>query len=1082
MNPYIAPPGVLGALSYEVGVDRTLRPGIHLRIFAGNNASFPITPFVVLRVKGRVVRGEGVVPVRRAANQERDFISSLKWQDGETPVRLTFNPVGGTLKRLSMLDSHSRELASRHRGPWTYSLPAWHSIRMEGSASWAPADALFAPGRDLWHGALGRGIAAMALTVREEPPANYAWYIGSDLAKAKRWRVGRAAPVAWGPREQSVFERLAPTPGREQDEECDRVAKVLSLAPHLPAAVRKMVSSADAAPWTAEYSTPLGNQQQAIYNPLAFLQLGMADYGCARHFGYATYWSPEELQLEPDELLAIAAIVVLDPNNAPEAEVGALKQQLMAQTPAVAVVLENQILDALSAFELATDPGADLARIKALAKTRGFLVASLVTYTAPVAPYDPPALPSPQVLRRQWSLPSENEPSDSYSAVFAFENVPVSFLALLERQGADGAWNLRSGSDVDDTPDVEERRLHQLKPMLLGRESEAATRLAELSIKYKPNKRAALLSDQQIPATGPALFRASAADCFGRFGPSVQFDSSSPDRPRPPAPVLAYSLKLAAPASAVAESPGKLVLKLRFDASTNNKPDSDELAVPALSALPRGANSITELRLQLQGAEELFEDGSANLLPSIARTADRNSPVVEIDLPPLKPCSVALFVLGGKFVDINGVDSLQATVSVRVTDPRPPTAPKTGLGLLWTTRPSPSPDVTVDLVWTAPTGSKHLVYIGDERAVMQNIPSGSRGARGAYLCAQAEHHDRSMFQRVTRDPLTAAADGKVRYTLALPRTLETVQVLRVVTLGPDGAEPPFGLCTVVPIAVPSSRRPPPPMLVGDVDPVGKPKLTVIADGFDLVELKRDESGLFPEGGAGTETPMFRVRCSSGPVAHPMYAPIQQFGAASSEDGVLPLTYKFERLQAQKREWFEGAIEGDPLQPYVRYVFWAEARLPAERCVPADTQQLLSGVRPVHAEAEKAAVRLWSASSAPVTLMHAPLPPALVVGDVAYVVVDNGPPYVRLQVTLNSPPTTSPKAVGQFRLAVWYRWGDGQVNAVMDSNGNSMEAEWPVVEDVADLYLSQQPAAEDPLRLHVALVDPCGRLGPVTILQ
>jgi len=53
---------------------------------------------------------------------------------------------------------------------------------------------------------------------------------------------------------------------------------------------------------------------------------------------------------------------------------------------------------------------------------------------------------------------------------------------------------------------------------------------------------------------------------------------------------------------------------------------------------------------------------------------------------------------------------------------------------------------------------------------------------------------------------------------------------------------------------------------------------------------------------------------------------------------------------------------------------------------------------------------------------------------------------------------------------------------MDSNGNSMEAEWPVVEDVADLYLSQQPAAEDPLRLHVALVDPCGRLGPVTILQ
>src|SRR5690606_17011677 len=97
--------------------------------------------------------------------------------------------------------------------------------------------------------------------------------------------------------------------------------------------------------------------------------------------------------------------------------------------------------------------------------------------------------------------------------------------------------------------------------------------------------------------------------------------------------------------------------------------------------------------------------------------------------------------------------------------------------------------------------------------------------------------------------------GEVVFTTTFPRSLATVQFLRVVPLGPDGAEPPFEQCGILPVAVPESRRPPAPKIEGGVDPAtGHATLTVSTEEFDRSVLVRDEPGLFRPGDPGAEAP------------------------------------------------------------------------------------------------------------------------------------------------------------------------------------------------------------------------------------
>ncbi len=187
--------------------------------------------------------------------------------------------------------------------------------------------------------------------------------------------------------------------------------------------------------------------------------------------------------------------------------------------------------------------------------------------------------------------------------------------------------------------------------------------------------------------------------------------------------------------------------------------------------------------------------------------------------------------------------------------------------------------------------------------------------------------DRTAFRLLTESPVVAGADGAV-FTTRLPRSLETVQFLRIVPLGPDGAEPPFDSCGIVAVAVPDSRGPVAPRIDGHVDPAtGAATLRVVTDGFDRSALQRDEPGLFDPGVAGTEPPRFRIRRAVGPVADPVYARVLR-------EGPMQILNSAATPAVFEATFIDDGGAGRGLEPFVRYVYWgrgsAAARTPDPR--------------------------------------------------------------------------------------------------------------------------------------------------------
>ncbi len=1109
MNAFLAPPELLAATAFQVEGDADLRSGLHLRILAGAGASFPVSPFAVYRVRG-VPTGQnegGRVDLALHPGDRRPSGSVQTF--GRTPVRLTFTPTVAEPASMQMLDG-SRVLATRSRGPWTFSMPAWRWVANDGPPQRLLATGLCAPDLQALHGELGDRLGpCLALPILQAPPAgNFAWYIGAERPAVKAERVGNGWPRRWGPRERHVFGRWAigadgslqpravplddpaPSAGHEADEERWRIARLLAEAPALDELVVRMLGDDRAPPWAQRVALHGEGRREAELNPLQFLQLGMADYGIARHAGYARCWGEGEVQLHPDDLLAVFAFIAFDPSRISETDPGTLRYTLeRLREPGLAAQVEQQLLRAIAEDGLADDPIGDLQGLRGAANARGLLVAPFVTYTAPVTPYDPPAITRPQVVRRQWAPPVGRQPSDHFSAVFAFRELPLCSLGLLERQ-TDAGWVPRAGASDDGAVASPEQLL---RPQVFGREVEAVSRAKELRISVTQS-RAALLGDAGIPAAAPTQFRASASDLFGRYGQAVEFEVSAPEpRPQPAPPRLAHRYLAAdpPPGGDGEVSPGSLHLNACFDTDDDHPAGPADIAVPSVAALPRGSLAINTVELALTGTVDAF--GAAGmppvaLPPSATVTLTRNEPSATLALPALAPMARARLTLTGRVVDSANVSSEPAALTFSVTDPRAPQPLKTGVGLLWTTRPSAAPTVSIELAWDAPPLSRHLVFLGDERTLLplDDEPQ-ARSARGVALCQQAAAHVGARYQRVTADALTAGNDGRVSYTLELPRTLETVQVVRVVPLGPDGAQPPFGSCTTVPVAVPSSRRAAPAQLSANIDPVtGVPTLRLVADGLDLAELRREQPGLFEPGQAGTAAPVCRVRWSSGPVVHPMYAQVlaAPAGAVEGDDagGVRPLALQREPTPGGTREWFEASFEGEALVPYVRHVFWAETRLPPERCVPADTAQVASGIRPAHAEAALPAQRLWGEASGPLVLMHAPPAPQVPADKVSVELLDAGAPLPRLKLLLAEPPKTSSLAVDSFRVAVWYGWGDAPLVPVKSGDGTPMNGRWPQAMQVPDLFVAHAPSAGVELHVHVAFIDPLGRLGPLTVVR
>jgi hypothetical protein len=473
---------------------------------------------------------------------------------------------------------------------------------------------------------------------------------------------------------------------------------------------------------------------------------------------------------------------------------------------------------------------------------------------------------------------------------------------------------------------------------------------------------------------------------------------------------------------------------------------------------------------------------------------------IEFHLPELGPQKSQDLVLTALFLNSENIQSSSAISSVKVVDPRPPPAYSTGIGLFWTSPPGPSKEVELKLAWNAPADSLYRVYLTDQHGlglapddlvepVPQAIPSRARVAQVG--CKKILDHNPvspKAFRLLTEEPIKAGNNNRAEFTTRLPRSLETVQFLRVVPLSAEGSETPFDKCGIVPVAVPESRRPLPPKIVDSkVDTeTGSTQFEVIADGFDLVNLERDERGLFTSGAPGDRPPQFRIRRAVGPMVDPIYARTIFEGLLTLKRKAVRDTENVTHTEIFFSSFFKDDNNGDGLKPFVRYVYWAEVRLPLERRVPAGVTPLdpIDGVYAVDPVSGSDYPRPISLPSAPHTLMYTPSsnPDAPSAGDINTTrTPPDGMGNIEIVIELANPPQVHPKAIGPYRLAVWSQWPGHSIEPVKIP---TLDGTWPeIIEGLVPITVKLPPGlpSTSPLDLRLAIVDPVGRMSSITTL-
>ena len=358
-----------------------------------------------------------------------------------------------------------------------------------------------------------------------------------------------------------------------------------------------------------------------------------------------------------------------------------------------------------------------------------------------------------------------------------------------------------------------------------------------------------IASDAPISSGAKNRYRFCSGDLFGRFGDPADIDVPDPDRPAPPPPVLR-----AMPLRAVLndQAPGAL------------SPGSLDVRVPVPdnSSVGIGGRPIAKLVLTFAGETRNLAAAPGTMIAQV------------FALPPLAPQQSGSWPLTAYFVDDNGTSSPQTAQTINVTDGRHPRPTPAGPGIIWTSRPGPSPDVELRLSWPAAPGQSYRAWFADQRGL--GLPAAPTRAAVALdgFTKQQKHQLNGLadrFRLITDTPITASADGRARLATTLPRTLQTVGFLRIVPETNAGAQANFDACDLVPVAVPNDRRPPIPRLTLAVNAAGKPELTVEAVGFDLNAIAVAEPGLFAKPPVAPNPPCYRLRRASGTVNDPLYA-------------------------------------------------------------------------------------------------------------------------------------------------------------------------------------------------------------------
>jgi hypothetical protein len=1051
-----------------------LLPGTHLRIFAGLGQSFPLAPFAVIpmwtheREPRETVftdgRGLIVDPGDLAGlghvDLTADFANGETWRTVRVELR-DLNP--GALRSAALLDTRGRVVAAREKPRFLFSAPTLSRFRLRGDASRVGYLARTASTEELLRhpGAMG----VLGLPVIGAHP----WYFGVHDRNAGMARVEDGAPLRLNPIDQpdGPFDPINPA------DEVGRVAALLAsheLGGGVEAMLSTLVDDGATRPWRSVSKQSLVDRDQVAHVPrLSATQMAALDPGLARFLGFSARL-PEIPDLDGDQdwsAIAVVGLLAIDPEFAKA--MPHLVPWLTALDPD-----EPRLVDALVAAirdQGGVDARSEIDTLIAAARDQGLIVRCMVAVTAPVPPWLPPQLPGPLMTDHNWHASNGMVASDEYRATFLFKQPPLVSLAALAAE-LNGQWVSRH-NDIAGLAPVRKA------PRVLGHEVGRGSLDAS-----------GLLADERIPAdAGTIRYRVHGSDFFGRFGQPTDFQIEPPARPDPPAPVLRYELELdpTDPADLPTTggvSPGNVRLTFAVpQAVPGHEFDGiDEvtlrtaIVVPGLGALPAGSLPIELATIDVNGD---------------SRDVDVSNPGVytrEFALPDLGPQDTGPVTIKAAFRDSDLRFGAEAQLTFVSRDRRPPVVIDTGVGLFWTSAPGPSPNVQLRLAWKTAANMRSRVYMTDAQGLGlgpadlaepgTTIPA-SRGRVAQIGCNKVRGGapvDKKAFRLLDND-VRADGAGNVIFEANLPRSLETVQFLRIVPLNAEGAEAPFDKCGIVPVAVPDSRRPPLPRLDASVDAAtGEVTLTVSTDAFDAVALKRDEPGLFDPAVGEQAAPRFRVKRAAGPVTDPVYG-------RQVADGELEL-----QAGAAAPPVFEGSGQDTNrnrgLEPFVQYVYWADVQLPPERRLPVGVVPLDVGVTAVDPANGASYPRPVSLPSAPRTVMRVPATPpdAPTAAQVAVNTLRAAGGDVGLEFTITDASVAHSLAIGPYRLAIWTRWPSGSIEPVAQVGGAPFDGTWPAIGSgpIAAMAAAPQPpdTTASPLTLLLGYIDPTGRLGPL----
>ncbi|MBL8330889.1 MAG: hypothetical protein JNJ71_18770 [Rubrivivax sp.] len=1047
MTTALAHPSRLRLLAgFHTGDDPDLPPGTHLRWLADPALGLPLSPLDVWRIDARPVAldpgllgwfapdGQALSPGDLAAQGGATVMLAKAIEPWPLTLGLEARASHGQPVQMRLLSPTGlREIARRSASPCTLALTAPAHLHLSGRHR-----------TELRGWQVGRvdvfkALEGRAADMRLGPPVDEAaWHTGG-LGEAEAWRrVEAGAPLQepWIDRPEAPPQPLQPA---------DEVSRLMELVPPWRQRCRELLDDPATPPrdrvetheWTAGVrANGRARPWQHISGPaLETLHAAALDTGLARWLGLMGHLpsvprTRDDSGREVGEALLMAGVFAerFDPATVPDELEQSLLARRLRDDPRLAAVVERLPEHGMRArLQLA------------------------LALNAPLP--DRPLAPAPQADVAQWQRVDEAD-ADAGSGHFSRRLLlpePPSAALLGVAVLQEGQWVPR----------------HERSAALPARSRVRLPGSLQAASRQRLGGGAfAMVDESGLPGDGaPWPCRIVLGDLFGRYGPAVDGLLEPPPRPPVPVPALRASLRREWPRGPDRPEDDE-------GADERPPPEPQPLAdplwwaegeVPGPQELPAGAWPVALWEWALDGVQ-LPEGPQPVPLPGVRW--ERQMPVT-----PASPMQAVTSTLALRFIDSQGRIGEWAQVRERWVDGRLPAVPVVGQGLCWTSVPGSAPEVVLRLSVPAPQADagpavRCRVYWGDPASlgVASQAPDGtprSRAEIGRLSAALPPELSarRDAFRLALPEPVAPGADGRCSLSLTLPRALQTVQMLRIVPVSDSGQEPSFAQCPMLPVAVPTDRRPPAPRVQAQVVPdTGELRVRILAEGLDRVALQADEPGcLQADPPPGTALPRWRLRMASGAVPQAFYARILAEGELRWS----------EADQAFAADWSQ-AREPAGWPAYVPLTLWAEVAMPPERRLP---QGVLPEPWPAGAiQMESAAAlqdspRPYSECSAPARAIHVPAAlPALDPAGIQATSSPVAPDEWSLSLDIQGPALHA-MALGPCRVEAAQAAAQGNWQALR------LPADGALVQGRLQTAVTVQ--GELPARLWLRLIDPLG---------